>query len=90
MKPRVGRTDGRDGRTMGGTKSGSDGPWGLVDEGAQATQLVYEHLQNVAAGLVDRPEDVPGPIIEFGDWKAGGVWVPKLDWPLPIIGASER
>ena len=32
----------------------------LRDAEAMMTQLVYERVQTVAAGLVDRPEDMPG------------------------------
>ena len=49
----------------------------LVDPAAQASHLVYEYLNPVAAGLVERPEDMPGVVIEWGMWKSGGIDVVK-------------
>jgi len=43
----------------------------LLDEGAQASHLIYEHLNCVAAGLVERPEHMPGYVFDFGLWKTG-------------------
>ena len=47
----------------------------LLDAEAQASHLVYEHLNPVAAGLVARPEQMPGTVLDFGHWKSGGLWV---------------
>src|SRR5690606_14626778 len=49
----------------------------LVDPAAQASHLVYEYLNSCAAGLVARPEDMPGTVIEWGMWKSGGIDVVK-------------
>ncbi len=41
----------------------------LLDAEAQAAHLVYESVQCVAAGLVRRPEDMPGFVFDFSLWK---------------------
>lgn len=41
----------------------------LMDAAAQVTQLVYERCNPVAAGLVQRPEHMPGNVIDFDMWK---------------------
>lgn len=41
----------------------------LLDAEAQATTLVYERVNAVAAGLVRRPQDMPGERFDFGLWK---------------------
>jgi hypothetical protein len=51
----------------------------LLDEGAQASHLVYQHLNCVAAGLVDRPEHMPDFAFDFGLWKTGGIEVRRPD-----------
>jgi hypothetical protein len=52
----------------------------LVDVEAVGSRLVYDHLNNVAAGWVEHPLDVPyGHHLGFELWKAGGVAVPKPD-----------
>jgi len=43
----------------------------LMDAEAQAAHLVYERLNPVAAGLVARPEDVPGWCFDWGLWRPG-------------------
>ncbi|MCB9593514.1 MAG: hypothetical protein H6719_12340 [Sandaracinaceae bacterium] len=43
----------------------------LVDAAAQASHLIYHHLNTVAAGLVRRPEHMPQPTFDFGLWKTG-------------------
>lgn len=43
----------------------------LLDAGAQASQLVYEHNNCVAAGLVSRPEQMPGYAFDFDLWRTG-------------------
>ncbi len=42
----------------------------LLDAEAQASHLVYEHLNPVAAGLVARPEQMPGTVLDFGHWRS--------------------
>lgn len=52
----------------------------LVDVEAVGSRLVYDHLNQVAAGWVDHPLDVPfGHHLGFELWKAGAVAVPKPD-----------
>jgi hypothetical protein len=51
----------------------------LIDAAAQASHLTYEHLNPVAAGLVARPEDMPGTVIDWGHWKSGGILVRRPD-----------
>ena len=52
----------------------------LVDVEAVGSRLVYDHVNNVAAGWVEDPLDVPfGQHLGFELWKAGGVAVPKPD-----------
>lgn len=41
----------------------------LLDAEAMMAQLIYEHLQAVAAGLVDRPEDMPGFVFDWSMWR---------------------
>lgn len=43
----------------------------LLDAEAMLTQLVYERVQAVAAGLVDRPEDMPGFVFDWSMWQPG-------------------
>ena len=43
----------------------------LLDAEAMMTQLIYERLQAVAAGLVDRPEDMPGFVFDWAMWRPG-------------------
>jgi len=52
----------------------------LMDAPAQAAHLVYEHVNNVAAGLVERPAQMPGHVFDFGLWKTGGFWVERPDF----------
>jgi hypothetical protein len=52
----------------------------LCDEGAQSTQLLYDRLNTAAAGLVARPEQMPGFVFDFGLWKAGHIEVPRPDF----------
>src|SRR5690606_32624192 len=52
----------------------------LVDAAAQASHLTYEHLNPVAAGLVARPEHMPGTTLDGGHWKAGGIWIERADF----------
>src|SRR5690606_15506692 len=58
----------------------------LVDPAAQASHLVYEHLNSCAAGLVERPEDMPGVVLDWGMWKSGGIDVAK---PPVYFGESR-
>ncbi len=43
----------------------------LIDAAAQASHLVYEQLNCVAAGLVEKPSDMPDYAFDFGLWKTG-------------------
>ena len=43
----------------------------LLDAEAMMTQLIYERVQAVAAGLVDRPEDMPGFVFDWSMWRPG-------------------
>jgi putative transposase len=52
----------------------------LLDAPAQSTQNIYEHLNCVAAGLVDRPEHMPGYKFDFGLWKTGSIEVRRPDF----------
>jgi hypothetical protein len=52
----------------------------LLDAQAQASQLVYEHLNTVAAGLVERPEHMPDFVFDFGLWKTGSITVRRPDF----------
>lgn len=45
----------------------------LLDAEAMMTQLVYEKVQAVAAGLVNRPEDMPGFVFDWSLWRRGCV-----------------
>lgn len=49
----------------------------LVDEPAQMRHLLYSHLNPVAAGLVKRPEQMPGRVLSFRDWLGDGVVVKR-------------
>lgn len=49
----------------------------LLDASAQISQLVYTDLQNVAAGLVDRVEHMPGRQLTVGMWATDGLAVRK-------------
>jgi len=51
----------------------------LMDGDAQAVHLIYERINCVAAGLVDRPDRVPGRTLGFEDWKIGHIDVPRPD-----------
>lgn len=52
----------------------------LLDAEAQAAHLVYESVQAVAAGLVTRPEHMPGFVFEFGVWKSGPIRIKRPDF----------
>jgi hypothetical protein len=45
----------------------------LVDPAAQAAQLIYDYVNPPAAGLVSRPEHMPGQPFEWGLWKSEGL-----------------
>ena len=40
----------------------------LLDPEAMVQHLMYQQMQNVAAGLVKRPEEMPGNAFSFDDW----------------------
>ena len=58
----------------------------LVDAEAQASHLVYERVNGVAAGLVRRPQDLPGETFDFGLWKGAPVVVERP----PLYFAKRR
>jgi len=58
----------------------------LLDAPAQASHLIYERLNCVAAGLVDRPEHMPGYLFDFALWKRGFIEVERP----PIYFANSR
>jgi putative transposase len=43
----------------------------LCDDSAQVVRLLYDHLNCVAAGLVERPEHMPGYAFHFELWRGG-------------------
>ena len=49
----------------------------LLDAAAQASHHVYEHLNTVAAGLVSRPEHMPGLRLSHERWRSGVIMVPR-------------
>lgn len=51
----------------------------LLDAEAMMTQFIYERVQAVAAGLVDRPEDMPGFVFDWSMWRPG--CIVKVDAP---------
>lgn len=54
----------------------------LLDAEAMITQFIYERVQAVAAGLVDRPEDMPGFVFDWSMWRPG--CVVKVDAPEDV------
>jgi len=52
----------------------------LCDDAAQSTQLVYEYLNPVAAGLVRRPEHMPGHTFDFDLWLKGHIDVERPEF----------
>ena len=57
----------------------------LGDDAAQSTQLLYEYLNPVAAGLVRHPEHMPGLTLDFDLWLRGG-----LDVERPAFYFSDK
>jgi hypothetical protein len=49
----------------------------LLDAEAQASRLVYDAVNGVAAGLVARPQDMPMRFLDFGLWKTGYILVER-------------
>ncbi len=47
----------------------------LLDASAQMRQLTYDYLNQVAAGLVERAEHMPGRQLEYGMWATDGLVV---------------
>ena len=45
----------------------------LVDPAAQAAQLIHDYVNPPAAGLVTRPEHMPGQPFDWGLWKGEGI-----------------
>ncbi len=58
----------------------------LLDAPAQASQLVYERNNCVAAGLVSRPEHMPGYRFDFELWRTGYLDVPRP----PVYFGDDR
>jgi hypothetical protein len=58
----------------------------LLDAAAQASHLVYEYNNCVAAGLVQRPEHMPDHIFDFELWKRGYIEVQRP----PVYFGKER
>jgi hypothetical protein len=52
----------------------------LCDDAAQSTQLIYEYLNPVAAGLLWRPEHMPGFVFDFELWRKGYLDVRRPDF----------
>jgi hypothetical protein len=52
----------------------------LLDAEAQASHLIYQDLNCVAAGLVERPEHMPDYVFDFGLWKTGRIEVERPDF----------
>ena len=52
----------------------------LCDDAAQSTHLNYEYLNTVAAGLVSRPEHMPGFAFDFDLWLRGHIDVRRPDF----------
>ncbi len=52
----------------------------LCDDAAQSTHINYEYLNPVAAGLVSRPEHMPGFTFDFDLWLAGHIDVQRPDF----------
>lgn len=58
----------------------------LMDDAAQASHLVYQHVNCVAAGLVERPELMPDFAFDFGLWKTGWLEVKRP----PVYFSEDR
>lgn len=54
----------------------------LLDAEAMMTDLIYHRVQAVAAGLVDRPEDMPGFVFDWAMWREG--CIVKVDAPTDV------
>jgi len=59
----------------------------LCDHAAQAIRLVYDHVNCVAAGLVERPEHMPGSVFGFSLWSRGYLDVRR---PEVFFSQDER
>jgi hypothetical protein len=58
----------------------------LMDDAAQASHLVYQHINCVAAGLIERPELMPDFAFDFGLWKTGSIDVKRP----PVYFSEDR
>ena len=50
------------------------------------TELVYDRNNCVAAGLVQRPELMPGSVVDFDLWKRGVIERGKTGRTVPLVG----
>jgi len=57
----------------------------LLDAPAQAGRLIYDHLNPVTAGLVQRPDQMPQQTLDFRRWKSGYIEVQR-----PPVYFSKR
>ena len=58
----------------------------LLDAPAQTSQLLYDHNNCVAAGLVSRPEHMPGHVFDFELWRTGHIDVERP----PVYFGDDR
>ncbi len=58
----------------------------LLDASAQMSQLTCDYLNQPAAGLVERPEHMPGRQLEYGMWATEGLVVKKP----PVFFGGDR
>ena len=61
----------------------------LLDADAQASHLVYQRVNCVAAGLVEHPEDMPDDLFDFSIWKRQQLIVKRPDVFFDSEGADE-
>ena len=59
----------------------------LLDAEAQGAHLTYGYINNVTAGLVRRPDDMPGARFRYGLWRPGAVMMVKRP---PIYFGKDR
>jgi putative transposase len=49
----------------------------LLDSSAQMAQFIYDYQNPTAAGMVERPEHLPGVQLEFGHWASEGLVIKR-------------